>query len=227
MAKPSIEDARGFVRKVKEHFSNEMSVYQQFITTLKQYRSAIITRDEAIKSVETTFNGHPELVEGFRMFYDIVPANASPKISKKRTKESVTIVEEPVAKKPKTIETAIEQPAHDPECAKYQEQISKLIKENKNLRGEELESLTMEELNDLELSQEKSLKRTKDRKNELLRRQMELHKTDNTCVICLDRPKNVAIVDCGHYSLCDQCTNNVTQCPLCKVSITKTLRIFS
>ena len=40
---------------------------------------------------------------------------------------------------------------------------------------------------------------------------------DPICIICMDNPKNVVIVPCGHYNLCQQCLElSGRNCPTCR-----------
>ena len=54
--------------------------------------------------------------------------------------------------------------------------------------------------------------------------------TNSTCVVCQDEIANFAVVPCGHVCLCstcsDICTGDDRPCPLCRVDILSTLRIY-
>lgn len=39
------------------------------------------------------------------------------------------------------------------------------------------------------------------------------------CVICMDRPRNVVILDCGHICCCLDCARQVNNCPVCRRQI--------
>lgn len=41
------------------------------------------------------------------------------------------------------------------------------------------------------------------------------------CVICMDRPRNVVILDCGHICCCLECARQVNNCPVCRRSIAR------
>ncbi|XP_031573603.1 mitochondrial ubiquitin ligase activator of NFKB 1-like [Actinia tenebrosa] len=47
-----------------------------------------------------------------------------------------------------------------------------------------------------------------------------------TCVVCLDRPRNVVILDCGHICACRECAEQVTECPVCRRNIARLLPIY-
>ena len=41
------------------------------------------------------------------------------------------------------------------------------------------------------------------------------------CVICLTGNKDTALQDCGHVTICNQCSKNLRQCPICRTKIVK------
>lgn len=53
------------------------------------------------------------------------------------------------------------------------------------------------------------------------------HKVDNlernvTCAVCMQRPRSVALPDCGHMVLCTHCCASVTrECPICRKQLTQ------
>ncbi|KAG1662862.1 Protein neuralized [Nymphon striatum] len=53
----------------------------------------------------------------------------------------------------------------------------------------------------------------------------------NSCVVCMDRPKQIATIPCGHYSMCEEChpqiTSTTNRCPLCQGKIRSIQRIFN
>lgn len=44
------------------------------------------------------------------------------------------------------------------------------------------------------------------------------------CVICLDKPRDVVILECGHICICRRCGAQITECPMCRGNI---LRLVS
>ncbi len=53
---------------------------------------------------------------------------------------------------------------------------------------------------------------------------------DNTCIICLDKPRAYAITKCGHLCYCDTCGLNINKCPICREVYNPTtdlLKIFN
>jgi len=51
---------------------------------------------------------------------------------------------------------------------------------------------------------------------------------DTECVVCLEAPKEVAFIPCGHMCCCQKCGLNASlnQCPVCRLNITKKQKIF-
>jgi len=48
----------------------------------------------------------------------------------------------------------------------------------------------------------------------------------STCVVCLERPADTALLECGHLCCCTQCGEPLTTCPVCRRSIVRKVRIF-
>lgn len=48
------------------------------------------------------------------------------------------------------------------------------------------------------------------------------------CVVCIDKPKSVALVPCGHVCMCDGCArrSEISRCPICRHDITSTMAVF-
>ncbi|XP_064608189.1 RING finger protein unkempt homolog isoform X2 [Liolophura sinensis] len=41
------------------------------------------------------------------------------------------------------------------------------------------------------------------------------------CLICQDQNRNVVLMPCSHYVVCDSCAGNCTKCPFCQVPVTQ------
>jgi hypothetical protein len=46
------------------------------------------------------------------------------------------------------------------------------------------------------------------------------------CVVCMVRPRVLAIVPCGHVPTCEKCAGGMRECPMCRASISGVLRIY-
>lgn len=47
------------------------------------------------------------------------------------------------------------------------------------------------------------------------------------CVICMDRQRNVVILECGHFCCCLECAHRVNNCPVCRRSIARLVPTFT
>lgn len=47
------------------------------------------------------------------------------------------------------------------------------------------------------------------------------------CVICMDRQRNVVILDCGHFCCCGECAQRVNNCPVCRRAIARLVPTFT
>ena len=48
----------------------------------------------------------------------------------------------------------------------------------------------------------------------------------NECVVCMDRPRDVVILNCGHICACRQCGTMLTVCPICRGHVAKIVPTF-
>jgi len=48
----------------------------------------------------------------------------------------------------------------------------------------------------------------------------------NECVVCLEKPRDVVILNCGHICSCKDCSTMLTQCPICRGHITRIVPTF-
>jgi hypothetical protein len=47
------------------------------------------------------------------------------------------------------------------------------------------------------------------------------------CVVCMQRPQEIAFIPCGHLSVCHICAPSMTTCPVCRGGIENTLRVYA
>ena len=55
------------------------------------------------------------------------------------------------------------------------------------------------------------------------------HDSDESCVVCLNNPREVVTLDCGHISLCSDCAQLLPQphrCPVCRGPIQRFVPIY-
>ena len=47
-----------------------------------------------------------------------------------------------------------------------------------------------------------------------------------TCVVCMDAPLQMVLVPCGHMCVCEECSSQILQCPLCRTPTENALKVF-
>ena len=67
--------------------------------------------------------------------------------------------------------------------------------------------------------------------NSSLLKQLEREREEKLCVICTDRVKNVILLPCRHFCLCNDCVstlayNREVACPICRRKVYEHLRIY-
>ena len=49
---------------------------------------------------------------------------------------------------------------------------------------------------------------------------------DMLCVICLERPRDIVILNCGHVCACRECSEQLENCPICRRNIDRLVPTF-
>uniref|UniRef100_A0A3B3Z7F7 E3 ubiquitin-protein ligase XIAP n=1 Tax=Periophthalmus magnuspinnatus TaxID=409849 RepID=A0A3B3Z7F7_9GOBI len=57
-------------------------------------------------------------------------------------------------------------------------------------------------------------------------KKLEQLQREKLCKICMDRDISVVFVPCGHLVACQQCSREVTKCPICCSAITQKVKTF-
>eukprot|EP00054_Salpingoeca_dolichothecata_P015050 m.85929 g.85929 ORF g.85929 m.85929 type:complete len:372 (+) comp21297_c0_seq2:35-1150(+) len=50
---------------------------------------------------------------------------------------------------------------------------------------------------------------------------------NTTCVICMSAPREVTVLECGHYCMCRSCGQQLTHCPICRRHVTRLINTFA
>lgn len=81
-----------------------------------------------------------------------------------------------------------------------------------------MERLSLEALEALEVEAKEAAARIAGAADERRREQ-------RVCPLCCERPKNTALVPCGHQ-YCGECAGRLDRCPACRAAIVQRLRTF-
>jgi len=57
--------------------------------------------------------------------------------------------------------------------------------------------------------------------------QLQKIQQESKCIICMDQPKSVDLIPCGHACLCVSCAANIEKCPICRSQISYRHKIFN
>lgn len=49
---------------------------------------------------------------------------------------------------------------------------------------------------------------------------------DDNCIVCNTRPKTILLKDCNHICVCQDCSQKIEKCPVCRQNVDKTEKIF-
>eukprot|EP01125_Pyxidicula_operculata_P009026 TRINITY_DN2980_c0_g1_i7.p1 TRINITY_DN2980_c0_g1~~TRINITY_DN2980_c0_g1_i7.p1 ORF type:complete len:288 (+),score=64.56 TRINITY_DN2980_c0_g1_i7:211-1074(+) len=52
------------------------------------------------------------------------------------------------------------------------------------------------------------------------------YENPNECVVCMDAPRTVVNIPCGHMVCCEACGNLVKTCPICRSAVSDILKVF-
>lgn len=61
---------------------------------------------------------------------------------------------------------------------------------------------------------------------EQARAQAEEEEEQKQCIVCMDKPRGVLLVPCGHFSLCKDCSGRFDACPSCNTHIATKVNVF-
>jgi len=120
-------------------------------------------------------------------------------------------------------------PARDPPpkeenqkiIAEYQQQIANLEKKNQELMKEK------DRLNAVVTGENLSSLSDEDFTN-LFQKVLEEKNNRSCCVVCLERPRSIVCTPCGHFCLCQKCSQCIKNtCPVCRSNVISFTKIFT
>ena len=68
MSDGQMQNALDYVGKVKKTFAGRRDIYNDFLTTLKEYQERNIDAPAVAHRIRVLFAGHPDLIQGFSTF---------------------------------------------------------------------------------------------------------------------------------------------------------------
>eukprot|EP01038_Epipyxis_sp_PR26KG_P010099 gene10099-13575_t len=92
-----------------------------------------------------------------------------------------------------------------------------------------VETLNLEECEELERILKFSIENVEKRKAIIIRDKIDSQKEQRLCVICQEKEKSVVLLPCRHLCLCDNCSQHsqLSHCPLCREKIAHKIGVFS
>jgi hypothetical protein len=60
-----------------------------------------------------------------------------------------------------------------------------------------------------------------------LEAQLMREKESKQCVVCLDRPRMMMMRPCNHYCICEECSMNLSRCPICTKRFIRMEKIYN
>jgi len=154
--------------------------------------------------------GHDTIYKGYlsASFCDCGPSGKCNAMEIKKKEEKKEIKEEKKEKSNENVET----------------KIKRLFKELESISLEELSEKGLDEMSikcDVVLTAMKN-KMEKEKQ----RRSKKENEGDDECVICMAEKRSAVFVPCGHHVTCMSCSAMIKQCPLCRQTIEKTIKLF-
>ena len=61
---------------------------------------------------------------------------------------------------------------------------------------------------------------------EALKNELEVIKFSRTCKVCLKEAATVVFLPCGHIACCVACSAGSATCPLCKITVSESIRSY-
>ena len=116
-------------------------------------------------------------------------------------------------------------------------ELEKELKDSKRTKNELLDTKTKLRTSQAKIKElEEQLEKSEQAMNDLLENESSSQQLseergrdsgDSMCVICLDKPRGMILIPCGHVCVCSDCVNKLgDKCPICRKNITKKHRAY-
>jgi len=102
----------------------------------------------------------------------------------------------------------------DQELQQLRQEIQNLQQENAALRANSAEIQVLRK--ELQVAREM---------NKKIAKRNDEYDSSKSCIVCLSHARDV-LLNCGHFVICNSCSSQLTQCPMCKVNIIGKFKVF-
>lgn len=115
--------------------------------------------------------------------------------------------------------------------AEQNESLNKLAKELRKLSRRWEKKPTKEEIVDLTNEEDKLMKNyrngniTSEKKIQSVFAEDEIPEK-MLCCVCMERERNIVLMDCKHLVLCENCSTGISKCPICNKNAKEKIKIF-
>jgi hypothetical protein len=96
--------------------------------------------------------------------------------------------------------------------------ISENLNNNNNIYDKE--KLSIDQINKII----KNFKLNQDSRNDLTNKIEEDSDDQDLCIICMDNKKSIVFLPCTHMHTCQECSNQLDNCPVCRGNILKKIK---
>lgn len=103
---------------------------------------------------------------------------------------------------------------------RLRQELAEVVCERDQLRGNSLDNLSLQQLNQLASQVGSALVRI------LALQEQKRHQAVD-CVVCSKEARAVVFQPCNHHCCCENCAESLDKCPVCKATIAERVRAFS
>jgi len=101
------------------------------------------------------------------------------------------------------------------------------VQKYKRICGENVEGLSLEQLQQLVKQQEEVVAKIKEALSKVVSNKLDEIKGERMCSLCCEQEKNVMLNPCGHVKICDKCAEKeLKRCPYCGKDIESFQKVY-